>query len=488
MGSGFGGSVAALRLAEKGYAVAVLEAGRHFEDRDFPESSWDLRRYLWAPRLGLGGILRISFLKKLMVLTGAGVGGGSLVYANVLLEPGDGFYGAPACRQLDSRLRERLAPHFETAKKMLGVATAPGGSPADEALRGCAQELGRGETYRAAPVGVYFGEPDVEVADPFFKGEGPRRQGCRFCGGCMVGCRYNAKNTLVKNYLHLAERRGARIYSEVSVERLARSPEGYLLAIRRPGWGFAVKRLRARRVVLAGGVLGTLRLLMASRSRLPGLSPRLGRDVRTNSEVLTGAVARGGEKDFSQGLAIGAGFWPDAETQVQAVRYPAGSDLMGLLMARGLGNWLRPFGWARRSTIFLTMQTRESRLRVSERRRPWRGLDADSEEGSSPLPVRLPAERRLQEIFCRREDALPQDSLAGRLGLSTTAHILGGAAMGRGPEEGVTDLYGRVHGCTDLWVTDGSLIPANLGVNPSLTITALAEHAMAAVPAKDGLQ
>lgn len=484
VGSGFGGAVAALRLAEKGYSVSVLEAGASFSAQDFPRSTWDLKRFLWAPRLGLYGIQRVSFLRSLMVLTGAGVGGGSLVYANVLLEPGDAFYNAPANARIDPPMRRALAPHFLTAKRMLGVAAAPREFAADSALRDCATEMGRAQTFSPAPVGVYFGDQDRETPDPYFAGQGPPRSGCRFCGGCMVGCRYNAKNTLDKNYLHLAAGRGAKVYSLSCVARLEPAGTGYSLSVRKPGWSWGGKRIKARRLVLSAGVLGTVRLLLESRASLKNLSPRLGRDVRTNSEVLTGAVARGEGKDYSQGTAIGAGFWPDPETHVQAVRYPAGSDFMALSMARSPLSALWPFGWARRSAIFLTMQTSDSRVRLSLREGLFPRLEAEAEQGSPPLPLRLAAEKRVQEIFCRRQNAVPQESLAGRFGLSTTAHILGGAGMGKSPEEGVVDGYGKAHGCPNLWVADGSLIAANLGVNPSLTITALAEHVLSAIPAK----
>lgn len=480
VGSGFGGSVAALRLAEKGYSVSVLEAGRNFEDEDFPSSNWQLCRYLWAPRLGLYGIQRVTFLDDVMVLTGAGVGGGSLVYANVLLEPGEGFYAASACRRLAPDLRQRLAPHFKIARRMLGATVSPRLFPADETLKGCAGELGRGPTFSRTEVGVYFGEPGQEVEDPYFGGQGPPRSACLFCGGCMVGCRYNAKNTLVKNYLYLAARRGVRIYSLCQAVRIEEGGAGFLLTVRQPGWGLGRKRIRAQRLVLSAGVLGTLRLLLDSRGELPRLSPRLGRDVRTNSEVISGALAQGRAVDYSQGLAISSGFWPDPETHIQAVRYPAGSDLMALLMTRRPIDMLWPFGWSKRSTLFLSMQTCDSRIRVSLKG-PFGRLASEPEPGSPPLPTKHPPSQRTQELFCRKAQALPQASLAGAFGLSTTAHILSGAAMGPSPEEGVTDLYGRVHGYENLWVLDGSLIPANLGVNPSLTITALAEHALSAV-------
>lgn len=511
VGSGFGGSVAALRLAEKGYSVAVLEAGRHFEDGDFPRTNWRLDRWLWAPRFGCLGIQRLTFLDDALVLSGAGVGGGSLVYANTLLEPGEAFYASPECRRLAPDLRERLAPHFRTARRMLGAVPVPRLFPADEALRRVAAGLGREGTFHRAEVGVHFGEPGLTAPDPYFGGEGPPRAGCVWCGGCMVGCRHNAKNTLPKNYLHLACRRGARVFAlagAVRIEELQGSRGGFAVTVRRPGWSFRSKRLLAGSLVLSAGVLGTVRLLLEPSNRLSRLPPRLGRDVRTNSEVLSGSTARSNAVDWSEGLAITSGIWPDDETHAEVVRYPAGSDAASLLAmrhargdtllrrlgalaaavaARPLDTWrLRPPGWARRTTILLFMQAADSRLRLVLRRSPLgRRLASEPEEGAPPPPRTLPAAELTLERFCAETGGVAQDSIAGvLLGLSTTAHILGGAAMGRGPEEGVVDLQGRVFGYENLRVLDGSVVPANLGVNPALTIAALAEHAMESVPPK----
>lgn len=495
VGSGFGGSVAALRLAEKGYSVAVLESGRHFEDEDFARSNWRLHRYLWLPKLFLHGIQRLTLLKDLLVLSGAGVGGGSLVYANTLLEPGEAFYASPEARRVDPELRERLKPHFETARRMLGAARVPRLFAADEVLREIAGELGRGETFRPVDAGVFFGEPGKTVEDPYFGGEGPARAGCVFCGGCMVGCRRNAKNTLMKNYLHLALNRGIRIYSlctAASIEELAGG--GFRVEVRRSGWGWKSKSVRAKNLVVSAGVLGTLRLLLEPRNRLSRLSARLGRDVRTNSEELCASTARSGGVDYSEGLAINSGMWPDEVTHVEAVRYPAGSDAMSLLSAREAAgskplDFLRglvPFGWARRSTILLFMQTVDSRLRITLSKRLGPRLATEPEEGSPPVPRRIPAAAEVLERFARKTGGVPQVSLAGAwLGVSTTAHILGGAVIGRGPEEGVVGLDGRAFGYDALWVLDGSIVPGNLGVNPALTITALAEHAMSLVAPKE---
>ena len=507
VGSGFGGSVSALRLAEKGYRVAVLEAGRHFEDRDFARSNWQLHRYLWLPKLFLYGLQRLTLLRDVLILGGAGVGGGSLVYANTLLEPGEGFFGSPECRRLAPDLKERLKPHYATAKRMLGVAANPRLFAADLALKAVAEGMGRGSTFHSANVGVFFGVPGRTVPDPYFGGAGPERAGCVFCGGCMVGCRHNAKNTLAKNYLPLAVKRGARIFSLTTVARIDEADGGFTLSVRRSGWGWGTKRLRARSLVVSAGVLGTLRLLLNPENRLSRLPPRLGRDVRTNSEVLVGSTARAGGIDYSEGLAITSGMWPDDKTHVEVVRYSAGSDAMNLLAVRGapggsipsrlarLGlsalrrpadalRTLIPLGWAQRTTILLFMQTADSRLRLGLRRLAGliSVLSSSPEPGETP-PMTLPAAESVLESFAARTDGIPQSSIGTFLNVSTTAHILGGAAMGTSPEDGVVDLRARVFGYDNLWIVDGSIIPANLGVNPSLTITALAEHAMEGVPA-----
>lgn len=506
VGSGFGGSVAALRLAEKGYSVAVLEAGRHFRDREFPRTNWNLRKFLWAPKLLCFGIQRLTLLRDVLVLHGAGVGGGSLVYANVLLEPGGGFFDAPAVRRLAPDLRERLRPHFATARRMLGVTPYPRTEPADAILRRIALETGRGATFRPTDVGVFFGAPGVAVPDPYFGGEGPGRAGCTLCGGCMVGCRHNAKNTLAKNYLWLAARRGARIFSMSTLKRIAEGDGGFLLTVRRTGYGLRRRRVRSRNLVLAAGVLGTLRLLLDRRNRFHRLPPRVGLDVRTNSEMIAGATARRGETNWSEGVAISSGFWPEDETHVEVVRYPAGSDAMSLLgmrltppgpIWRRLLSWcaatlrrpldaLRlwwPFGWARRSTILLVMQVREARLRLrSGGVGPWRRLRSEREPGTTPPPVEVPSGLETVRRFAAAVDGIPQATIPSLFNISTTAHILGGAVMGTSPEDGVVDLGGRVFGYDNLWIVDGSVLPANLGVNPSLTIAALAEHAMSRIP------
>ena len=521
IGSGFGGSVSALRLAEKGYSVLVLERGKRFRDQDFAATNWQFWKYLWAPPLRSFGILEISLLNGLMVLHGAGVGGGSLGYANVLEVPPDEMFANPAWRDL-ADWKTLLAPHYRTARRMLGVAPNPRLTPADHALRAVVADLGQGDTFRPTEVGVFFGPEGEEVPDPFFGGEGPPRRGCQFCGACMVGCRYNAKNTLVKNYLYLAEKRGAQVLAEQEVTDLRALPPDqpdearYEIHFRRstallPGRS---RRVRARGVVVAAGVLGTLKLLFHARDvsgGLPRLSPRLGENVRTNSEELLGAVARSREVDYSQGIAITSIARADAETRIEPVRYPRGSSLMRFIAAPTLpdpraplprrwleaaaalvrtpGHFARTYllpGWAERTTILLVMQTADNRLTLRYGRHPLyafrRGLVVEHDP-QHPIPVGVPGGHAAARRFAARVNGLVAGSAAeSLLGVPITAHILGGVPLGRDAQEGVVGLDGQVHGYPGLYIADGSIVPANPGVNPSLTITALAEHVMAHIP------
>jgi cholesterol oxidase len=517
VGSGFGGSVSAMRLTEKGYSVIVLEAGRRFSRQDFPRSNWRFWDFLWLPRFLCRGIQRLTLLSDVLVLSGAGVGGGSLVYANTLLVPPRAFFQDPRW----SRVKDweaALAPWYETARRMLGVTETPRISVGDEALRDCAREMGVEDTFHRAKVGIFFGEPGQEVADPYFGGEGPPRTGCTFCGGCMVGCRHGAKNTLDRNYLFFAEKWGATVVPDTQVVDVRESGGGggWDLRTRRTDrpWMPGGRTFRAKQVVLAAGVLGTLRLLLDCRRRgvLPRLSPRLGDFVRTNSEAIVGVTNRGAEPDHSQGIAIASGFYPDPETHIEAVRYPAGSDVMsGLatLMVDGGGHvprqirfvfamlrhpvdfvrTLNPLGWAKKTLILLVMQTRSNWLHMKLKRRWWwpfgRSLVTRPEDGGSKPPTYIPVAHQVARTIAKRFNAIPCGAINEViLDVPTTAHILGGCAIGASPEEGVVDAGNRVYGYEGLYVVDGSMIPANLGVNPSLTITALAEHAMAQVPAK----
>ena len=517
VGSGFGGSVSALRLAEKGYRVAVLEMGKRWRDQDFARTNWNVRKFLWMPRLGLHGIQQMTFLRDVLVFHGAGVGGGSLVYANTLLTPPDRFFRDPLW-PTDEDWKAKLAPHYETARRMLGAVEVPEVFAADELLRDAVhEETGRGGTFSRHTVGVWFGKPEETVPDPYFGGEGPPRTGCLLCGECMTGCRHGAKNTLDKNYLWLAERRGAEVIPETKVVDLRPIAGGgfEVDTVRSTAWFRKQPRtLRARNVVLAAGVLGTVRLLLECRARgsLPRLSDRLGRIVRTNSEALLGATALDDAVDYSRGVAITSGVDADDDTHVEVVRYGKGQDFMALLVTqltgggppwprwlRWLGNAVRhpirllrahwPFGWAGRTAILLVMQPTDSSLRLALAGRPWgRALTSRLDGGRRP-PTYIPLANRLAERMAGKMRGQAGSILyEALLDTSSTAHILGGAVMGRTPAEGVCDAAGRVFGHEGLFVADGSLVPANLGVNPALTITALAEHVMAGVPPGAGIR
>jgi cholesterol oxidase len=513
VGSGFGGSVSALRLAEKGYRVVVLEMGKRWRKEDFPTTTWDVKKYLWRPWLGLYGMLQMTLVKDAFFLHGAGVGGGSLIYANTLLVPPDEAFADP--RWVGQDWKTALAPHYATAKKMLGVVESAVVVETDRILKDVATEMGRGHTWKKADVGVYFGEPGKTVPDPFFGGEGPERTGCILCGGCMVGCRYNAKNTLDLNYLWLAEKRGVRIEPEsrvVDVRPLEAG--GYELAVERStGWSHPRRTLRARGVVVAGGSYGTVDLLMRCRERgsLGKLSNQLGRYLRTNSEALLGVRSSEPDVDYSKGIAITSGVFVDDKTHIEVVRYPAGSDALAPLATvltdggGSLPRWLRwigtvfrhplqflrcvvPFGWAKKSAILLVMQPVDNSLRYRLRRRWYwpfsKKLDSALAEGE-PAPTYIPVANLVARKMAAKMHGTPQSGLLEVvLGKASTAHILGGCPIGQSPDDGVVDPQSRAFGYSDLYVVDGSVIPANLGVNPSLTITAMAEHAMSSIPAR----
>jgi cholesterol oxidase len=528
IGSGFGGSVSAMRLAEKGYSVLVLEKGKRFEDKDFAKSNWQFWKYLWLPALRAHGILQISILKGVMVLHGAGVGGGSLGYANVLEVPTEETFATPAWNQ-NLKWGEVLRPHYEVAKKMLGAARNPKLWKADHVLKQMADEICVGHTFRATDVGAFFGEAGVTVPDPYFGGEGPARAGCNHCGGCMVGCRHNAKNTLPKNYLHFAEKNGAKIKAEAEVmdvrpltvdrERsIVHSPpsNGYVITYQSSTSPLKRKHtVYARNVIFSAGVMGTMKLLLNLRDvkkSLPKLSGKLGHMVRTNSEALLGSVARKSDINYSQGVAISSIYNHDEITRIEPVRYPDGSSLMRFLAAplidtdvsvlvrllKFLGWALtHPLdfakalilpGWAHNVTILLVMQHADNRMRFRIGRSGFtlfrRGLVADEEPGYK-IHAQVKGSHELTRDFARRTNGVPLGSLGENLlGLPTTAHILGGAPIGENAEEGVVNENFEVHNYPSMYIIDGSIMPANPGVNPALTITALAEYAMSKIPRK----
>jgi cholesterol oxidase len=522
IGSGFGGSVTALRLTEKGYRVGVLEAGRRFEDADYPRTSWDARRFLWAPKLGCKGIQRIHLLRNVIILAGAGVGGGSLVYANTLYEPGDVFYHDRQWAHITD-WRTELAPYYDQAKRMLGVVRNPTMTPTDEVVKQVADQMGVGHTFRLAPVGVFFGrdgrkEPGVEADDPFFGGAGPRRRGCLEVGECMTGCRHNAKNTLVKNYLYLAERAGAAVYPETTAVTVRPvDHDGYAVdTVRAGAWRGArtARTFTAEQVVFAAGTWGTQQLLhrMKAAGSLPAISARLGVLTRTNSEALGGALTtmRNRKKHgFTGGVAITSSIHPDEDTHIEVVRYGKGSNAMGLLstvMTDGGGHvprwakWLSQvarhpgqlaslyFGishWSERVVIGLTMQTLDNSITVHPKRTCLGRIKLTSEQGHGvPSPNWIPAANQTMRRIAAKIGGFPLNSIGEIADIPMTAHFIGGCVIGDGADSGVVDPYHRMYGHPGLHVVDGSAISANLGVNPALTITAQAERAIALWPNK----
>ena len=514
IGSGFGGSVSALRLAQKGYRVAVLEKGRRYRTEDFPKTNWNLRKYLWMPQLGLYGIQMLTLFKHVLVLHGGGVGGGSLIYANQLLVPPDDVFGKPEWGPGD--WKAKLAPHYQEARRMLGAAPCPKIGRADEVLREVGIELRGEDTFHRNDVGIFFGEPDVKVPDPYFGGDGPQRTGCTFCGACMIGCPVGAKNTLDKNYLHLAEGLGVRIVPETEVTGVRPLVDGgYEVMTRRSiGLRHPRGRVTAGGVVFSGGVMGSVPLLMKCRQRgwLPKLSERLGRLVRTNSEAILSVDSTDHSVDWTEEIAITSGIYPAPGTHIEIVRYNKGSDvLFGLVTVatdgggriprqlRFVGNVVRhPLqflralwipGQAARNSGVLVMQTDENHLHLTYKRRWWRlggwGVTSEVPEGQQRVRSYIPVGNEVTRRMARKMKGYPKSMWSEvLLDAPTTAHILGGCSMAASPDRGVVGFNGEVFGHRNLFVADGSVVPVNLGVNPSLTITALSEFIMSQIPAK----
>ena len=514
IGSGFGGSVSALRLTEKNYRVCVLEAGRRFSDKDFPKTSWRLSKFLYAPRLGLRGIQRIHALPDVLVLAGAGVGGGSLVYANTLYIPPDTYFNDKQWKHITD-WKSELLPWYDQASRMLGVIDNPFFSPSDAAMKEAAIEMGVGHTFRMAPLGVYFGDgPGAPSADPFFGGKGPVRNGCMQCGACMTGCRFNAKNTLPKNYLGLAEGAGAKVFAEHTVTKIEQQANGsWKISARKSSSWFGRKRIfTANQVIVAAGTYNTQKLLhgMKSAGVLPKLSATLGKLSRTNSEALTGALMQDDKVDYSQGSAITSSFFPDEFTHVEPVRYGAGSNAMGLLqtiMTDGhkaserrkqwlatvlrnpsmLARVLNVRRWSQRTVIALVMQNVDSAVTVSMKKSIFGRRLTSKNDSETPNATYIPAANEVVRKIAEKNGGIAGGHIGDLIGAPFTAHFVGGCVIGDSQNSGVIDPYHRVWNYPTLHVVDGASVTANLGVNPSLTITAQAERALSMWPNKGEL-
>ena len=523
IGSGFGGSVSALRLTEKGYRVLVLEAGTRYADPEFAKTSWNLRKFLWAPRLGMFGIQRIHLLNNVMILAGAGVGGGSLNYANTLYVPREPFFNDAQWKDITD-WREELLPHYDQAQRMLGVVTNPTFTDADRVMKEVADDMGVGDTWVPTPVGVFFG-PDGEktpgktVPDPYFGGAGPERTGCIECGSCMTGCRFGAKNTLVKNYLGLAERAGATIRPMTTVTDFSQRPDGtwQIHTVRTGSWVRRTRRtFTANQVVLAAGTYGTQRLLFKMRDtgRLPKLSDRLGMLTRTNSESIVGAgrLRVSDDLDLTHGVAITSSIHPTSDTHVEPCRYGKGSNAMGLLQTlmtdgggpegtevprwkqlvhtarndpRGTLRLLNPRRWSERTMIALVMQNLDNSITTFTKRTRFGFHRYLSKQGhGEPNPSWIPVGNEVTRRIAEKIDGVAGGTWGELFNIPLTAHFLGGVVIGDSPEHGVIDPYHRVYHYPTLSVVDGAAISANLGVNPSLSITAQAERAASLWPNK----
>lgn len=515
IGSGFGGSVSACRLTQKNYSVAVIEKGRDFsKNSNFPKSNWDVFKYLWAPVFRCFGIQSISVLKNLLVLHGVGVGGGSLVYANTLLRPSADIFknlSWPSSVDWDSQLDQ----HYKTAQSMLGVIENPLMEEGEKVIEELSKELNCHDTFERTNIGVFFGEePGVEVSDPFFCGQGPARVGCTGCGSCMIGCPEGSKNSLDKNYLYFAKKWGAKIFSETTVEKIIPADDGYIVESYSSTSFFKKKKVyKARNIILSAGVMGTVDLLYKNKltyKTLPNISSMLGEVVRTNGESLLGVTKYEKSNQLSKGVAIGAQFKPDKDTKIEGVRYPKGSDFMKLLtipLTSGGSRLVRPFlmfgtlakrfipfmklifqrDWASNTVILLVMQSIESKMSLRYGRTLFKGFRRGliGDMGEAKMETSIPIAQKSAKIVADKIKGEPLNcSLEVGLGSVATAHILGGAVLSNDKQEGVVGIDHKVHGYEGLYVCDASVIPANLAVNPSLTISALSERFCSLIPSK----
>jgi cholesterol oxidase len=520
IGSGFGGSVSALRLSQKGYKVAIIEAGKRYSANDFPKSNWNFKKYFWFPFLRCFGIFKMNLFKHVFILSGAGVGGGSLVYANTLLTPKSEIWDDQHWKEL-SNWHEEMPGFYDTAKKMLGVNENTTLATADHVLKTGADEIGIGNSFYKTDVGIYFGEPGVTVKDPYFDGEGPDRTGCELCGGCMVGCRYDGKNTLDKNYLYLAEKKGVKIFPELTIDKVIplggpslHGESGYEVSgYKTTDFCFKEKKsYTSSGVIFAAGVLGTIKLLFSMKEKgfLPDISTSLGHTVRTNSESIIGMRTKGKEYNMSEGIAIGSGIYVDEDTHIEAVRYPLGSGsltyLTTILVKGGKGisrpfeflkevimhplnflSTLNPFKFARQTIILLCMQAKDGQMKFNYKRSILNPFtkNLSTEQLKEKIPTFIPSANNFVNKLSKLYKGTPITSIFEIFfDMPTTAHILGGAVIGKNQDLGVIDKNNKMFNYKNLYVCDGSMIGVNLGVNPSLTITALTERAMSRIPLK----
>lgn len=513
IGSGFGGSVSAMRLAEKGYSVLVIEKGKEWKNSDFPKTNWSLHKFFWFPLIKWFGIQQLSFFRKVFILSGTGVGGGSLVYANTHLIPEDSFFENPSWSKFND-WKKVLMPYYELAKKMLGTTTVPVLHKEDMILKEIASEMGREDSFKAVDVGVYFGDTNKPV-DPYFGGQGPLRTGCTNCAGCMVGCRYGAKNTLDKNYLYFAKKNGSEILPERFVEKIEKTTDGYVIHTTSSTSLISkkTKTFKSKGVVFSAGVLGTMKLLLSQKfihKTLPDLSDVLGNSVRTNSESLCG-IGLANEK-LNHGVAISSKFHPDEHTNIEVVKYSNGSGVMGkfaTIAADGQHPVFRFFKWlsnmishpintirtlldfefGSRSIILLVMQTVDNALKIKLRRTIFGNSLSIKDDGDTKVPVYIGIGQEVMNRYAKKVGGIPMNAVTEvAFNMSTTAHIIGGSPMGATQHEGVIDENFKVIGYDNMYILDGSIIQGNLGVNPSLTITALSEYAMSKIKAKNEMK
>jgi cholesterol oxidase len=516
IGSGFGGSVASLRLAEKGYSVLTIEQGRRFNPVDFPKSNWNLSKYLWIPALRFFGFQKLSFYSTVSILSGTGVGGGSLVYANTLYIPPDEFFSNLSWYRFGD-WKKILSPFYDKASFMLGRKKYSRLNAEDKILEEVAKEMNAHDTFDSVHVAVNIKETETETeteTDPYFSGLGPLRKGCIECGGCMVGCRENAKNTLDRNYLWFAEKLGVEILPETRVDKISYKDGLYNIETKRITSFFNKRKttFNAKGIIVAAGALGTLELLLKQKYRyatLPDLSDKLGHQLRTNAETL--CAVSGASQKLNNGLAITSVFKPDPDTHVEIVKYPDGSNAMKWFFGLSVGGagtsmkrtmmllmksithprlfmkMLFNFRWSTKMVIFLVMQTKDNAMKMVWKNNFLGGSMKIDNNGQKRVPAFIPVGQEVMERYARKVAGVPQNILLEVFfDRPTTAHILGGCPMSDTSESGVVDKYLKVHGYPDFYITDGSVIQGNIGVNPSLTITAMAEYCMSHIPVKPG--